>query len=110
MCCNVAGCNNKAGTCRRSRIGKWLLTIGGINWGLIGLGMLFGGMGANWNVVHMLIGSWPVVEGTVYVLVGIAAVYRFCGCGCHRCKNGVCYAHATEMKAGGMSSGTEGKM
>ncbi len=48
-----------------------LLVIGGLNWGLVGLGMLFGG---NWNVVNMILGSWPMVEGIVYVLVGISAV------------------------------------
>ncbi len=48
-----------------------LLVIGGLNWGLVGLGMLFGG---NWNVVNMILGSWPMVEGVVYVLVGISAV------------------------------------
>jgi uncharacterized membrane protein YuzA (DUF378 family) len=48
-----------------------LLVVGGLNWGLVGLGMLFGG---NWNVVNMILGSWPMVEGIVYVLVGISAV------------------------------------
>lgn len=50
-----------------------LLMIGGLNWGLIGLGSLMGG--ADWNVVHMIVGSWPMVEGLVYVLVGLSAVY-----------------------------------
>ena len=52
----------------------WILVmIGGINWGLIGLG---GFMGANWNVVGMILGSWPQVEWLVYVLVGAGAVYE----------------------------------
>ena len=50
-----------------------LLWIGGINWGLVGLGGLMGG---NWNVVNMLLGSWMTVEYIVYLLVGIAAVYE----------------------------------
>lgn len=49
-----------------------LLAIGGLNWGLIGIG---GFMGSDWNVVHLLLGAWPVVEWLVYVLVGISTVY-----------------------------------
>lgn len=49
-----------------------LLIIGGLNWGLVGLGMLFSS--TSWNVVNMILGSWPMVEGIVYVLVGISAV------------------------------------
>jgi len=48
-----------------------LLIIGGLNWGLVGLGMWFG---ANWNVVNQLLGSWPMVESTIYVLVGLSAI------------------------------------
>ena len=64
-----------------------LLWVGGLNWDLIGLG---GFMGGDWNVVNMLLGSWPAVEWLVYVLVGLAAVYelvthrsscRVCGSG-----------------------------
>lgn len=50
-----------------------LLVIGGLNWLLVGLG---GFMGANWNVVAMILGSWPQVEWLVYVLVGLSAVYE----------------------------------
>lgn len=49
-----------------------LLVIGGLNWGLIGLG---GFAGSNWNVVNMILGSWPQVEWIVYVLVGLSAVW-----------------------------------
>lgn len=48
-----------------------LVIVGGLNWGLIGLG---GFMNADWNVVHMLLGSWPAVEWIVYILVGLSAV------------------------------------
>lgn len=50
-----------------------LLVVGGLNWLLVGLG---GFMGANWNVVAMILGSWPQVEWLVYVLVGLSAVYE----------------------------------
>jgi uncharacterized membrane protein YuzA (DUF378 family) len=53
-------------------IGYWLVVIGGINWGLIGLG---GFAGQNWNVVNLLLGSWPQVEWLVYVLVGLSTVW-----------------------------------
>ena len=42
-----------------------LLIVGGLNWGLTALG---------WNVVEMLLGSWPVVVQIVYILVGLAAI------------------------------------
>lgn len=49
-----------------------LLVVGGVNWGLIGLG---GFMGSDWNVVHMLLGAWPQVEWIIYVLVGLSGLY-----------------------------------
>lgn len=50
-----------------------LLIVGGINWGLVGLGGFFGG---DWNVVNRLLGAWPMAEWIVYVLVGLSAVYE----------------------------------
>jgi uncharacterized protein len=50
-----------------------LLLVGGANWGLVGLG---GFLGGNWNVVNLILGSWPAVEWLVYILVGAAAVYE----------------------------------
>ena len=52
----------------------WILVmIGGINWLLVGIG---GFVGSDWNVVHLILGSWPVVEWIVYILVGVSAVYE----------------------------------
>ena len=48
-----------------------LVIIGGLNWGLIGLGSF---MGSDWNVVHALLRSVPTLEAIVYVLVGLSAV------------------------------------
>lgn len=48
-----------------------LVIIGGLNWGLVALG---GYAGSDWNVVHMILGSWPSVEWLVYLLVGLSAV------------------------------------
>jgi len=77
------GCCSKGG-CTMSMIGKILVIIGGINWGLIGLGMLLGNV-EGWNVVNMLLGSIPVLEAVVYVLVGISAVLMIFGCKCSKC-------------------------
>ena len=49
-----------------------LTYVGAVNWGLVGVGHFFGG---NWSVVNLLLGSLPVVEALVYVLVGASAVY-----------------------------------
>lgn len=43
-----------------------LLVIGGLNWGLIGIN--------DYNLVETLLGSWPVVESVVYILVGLSAI------------------------------------
>ena len=61
---------------------KILMYVGGLNWGLVGVGML---IGSDWNVVHMLLGSWGSVEAIVYVLVGVATVMKFFGCKCKKC-------------------------
>jgi uncharacterized membrane protein YuzA (DUF378 family) len=53
-----------------------LLVIGGLNWGLVGIG---GFAGANWNVVNLLLGSWPSVEWIVYILVGLSALWLVIG-------------------------------
>src|SRR3989338_3340651 len=71
--------------CTPTMIAKVLLIIGGINWGLIGIGML---MGSDWNVVKLLLGSFGVVEAIVYILVGIAAVMKIFGCKCKKCMAG----------------------
>ncbi len=43
-----------------------LLWVGGLNWGLTGA--------LNFNLVHTLFESLPVLERAVYVLVGVAAL------------------------------------
>lgn len=53
---------------------SWILIIvGALNWGLVGLG---GFMGGNWNLVNMILGSWPQVEWLVYILVGLSGAYE----------------------------------
>lgn len=64
-----------------------LAMVGALNWGLVGLGML---AGSNWNLVNMILGSWPTVEALIYLLVGLSAIWlivmhrkdcRWCGAG-----------------------------
>ena len=80
----MSNCNCKWGGCVWSKSMRVLLVVGGLNWGLVGLGMLLG-KGAEWNVINMLLGSWPVVEAIIYSLVGIAAVIKLIGCKCKKC-------------------------
>lgn len=90
--------------CVWSRIGRLLVVIGGLNWGIVGIGMLFGTMhDMSWNVVHMLLGPWPVVEGLVYLLVGVAALFKIFHCHCKKCSACVCAVHGAGMdgKMGG---------
>ena len=76
-----------------SKIAKVLLVIGGLNWGLVGAGML---MGSNWNLVNMIFGSMPKLEAVVYLLVGICAIVSIFGCQCSKCK--ACAADASGAK------------
>ena len=86
------------GGCMMSKIAKILVIVGGVNWGLVGLGMLLG-KGDAWNVVHMIFGSMATLEGIIYVLVGVAAVMKIFGCKCHKCAGGTC---GMDEKNGGM--------
>ncbi len=48
-----------------------LVIVGGLNWGLMAIGSY---MGSNWNVVNLILGSWPAVENLIYLLVGLSAI------------------------------------
>ena len=54
------------------QVAHWLVIIGALNWGLTGLG---GFVGSDLNVLKLILGSIPVVENLVYVLVGLGAVW-----------------------------------
>lgn len=54
-------------------IAVWLVIIGGLNWGLVGIGML---AGTNLNVVNLIFGSISWLEAVVYLLVGLAALMK----------------------------------
>lgn len=55
-------------------ISRILVAVGGINWGLVGIGNF---MGYDLNLVSRLFGSFPVIENIIYILVGIAAILMF---------------------------------
>ena len=48
-----------------------LLVVGGLNWGLVGL--------FDFDLVETLFSSIPVVQKSVYVLVGLSAIYQIIG-------------------------------
>lgn len=64
-----------AGMASLDMVAKWLVLIGGINWGLVGVGNIAGGK--NLNLVWMLLGGFAggVVANLVYLLVGLSALY-----------------------------------
>lgn len=47
----------------------FLLLVGGWNWGLIGV--------FSWDIIAAIFGQMSVVTRIVYILIGLAAVYRF---------------------------------
>jgi len=54
-----------------------LLAIGGLNWGLVGLGSF---LQMNLNLVNLLFGSIPVLENIVYLVVGVSAIVHAFTC------------------------------
>ncbi|MCF7866582.1 DUF378 domain-containing protein [Candidatus Woesearchaeota archaeon] len=44
-----------------------LVIVGGLNWGLVGL--------FNFDLVKAILGSIPILQNIVYILVGISAAY-----------------------------------
>ena len=69
--------------CAVYKTAKVLVIVGGLNWGLVGVGMF---MGSTWNLVNMIFGSMPKLEALVYLLVGISALVMTFGCKCAKCK------------------------
>jgi uncharacterized membrane protein YuzA (DUF378 family) len=84
--------NKKCGCGFVFRLANILLVVGGINWGLVGIGMLLG-LGYELNIVQMVFGSMPVLEGIIYLLVGISAIVKLFDCSCKEemcCDEGGC--------------------
>lgn len=55
-----------------------LVTVGAINWGLVGLGELAGSGADAYNLVNILLGGvmGGQIESAVYLLVGLAGLYQ----------------------------------
>jgi uncharacterized membrane protein YuzA (DUF378 family) len=45
--------------------------IGGLNWGIVGLGYY---LGSSWNGINFIFGSLPWFENLIYLLVGVSAL------------------------------------
>lgn len=71
-CCSVHG------------VAYVLVLVGALNWGLVGIG---GFMGKELNLVNMLLGTWPMVEWIVYILVGLSALAMITMYPCKYCKD-----------------------
>ena len=68
----------KSGTCGVHCIAWWLLVIGGLNWGFVGL--------FQWDFVQWVFGAWPWLVNLVYILVGLSALVFIFGKKCAKCK------------------------
>lgn len=44
-----------------------LVIVGAVNWGLVGA--------FNFNLVDVILGSWPTIVRIVYVVVGLSGLY-----------------------------------
>lgn len=84
--------------CGRGKIAWLLVVIGGLNWGLVGLGSL---LNKDWNVVYALLGKWPTVEAIIYLLVGISTIIALLiGCRCKQCQGDAMPASNSGMPSG----------
>lgn len=68
--------------CGVNKIAWILVIIGGLNWGLVGVGMFTHN---NFNLVNLLLGKMPMIEAVVYLVVGIATIATLIGCKCATC-------------------------
>lgn len=50
-----------------TQIAFWLVIVGALNWGLVGL--------MDWNLVASLFGTMGIVSRIIYILVGISAIW-----------------------------------
>lgn len=54
-----------------AHLARILVIIGGLNWGLVGIGNF---MGRDFNVVELLSALAPILPTIIYLVVGIAAL------------------------------------
>ncbi|MSR85369.1 DUF378 domain-containing protein [Candidatus Uhrbacteria bacterium] len=66
--------------CGVHKVAWVLVIIGALNWGLVGI--------AKFNLVMSILGTWPMVERIVYVLVGLSAIAMLFVKSCKGCQMG----------------------
>ena len=54
-------------------ISFWIAIVGGLNWGLVGLGNVLGA--GNWNAVHFALASVHGADDFIYIIFGAATFY-----------------------------------
>ena len=78
----MSGKSCVGGMCMVHKVAAVLVVVGALNWGLVGIN-------ADWNLVHLLLGSWMWLERLVYILVGLSGVAMLFACKCCM-KDGMC--------------------
>lgn len=53
-----------------------LVTVGAVNWGLVGLGRLADSGGDTYNLINIALGTVPELESVIYILIGLAGLYQ----------------------------------
>jgi len=74
-CCEGGKCTTG---CYTMWVAQILVIIGALNWGLVGLSMIIND-DSSWNVVNAILGSIPVLEAIVYLLVAVSGIYMITG-------------------------------
>ena len=67
--------------CLLSKACTVLVLLGGLNWGLVGLG---GFLSRDMNAIELVLGKWPGAVWTVYLLVGLATILMSLDACCER--------------------------
>lgn len=82
--------------CSVGMVAMILVVVGALNWGLVGA--------FQFNLVNAILGSWPIVERIVYVLVGVSAVVELAHAmgKCKKC----CSAEGGACKGGACKGGS----
>jgi len=83
-------CNNGGKKCWAGKLAWLLLVIGGLNWGLVGIGHFVNGSWDSWNVLLSVLGGLGWLLAVIYVLVGLSALMAIFGCRCKNCGSGSC--------------------
>ncbi|MBI2137747.1 DUF378 domain-containing protein [Candidatus Woesearchaeota archaeon] len=61
------------------KIANWIVLVGALNWGVAGVGGLIGNATLGKGVVNLALGSIPMVENVVYIVVGLSALWALKG-------------------------------